>query len=536
MKRKVFTRTMAFLITVMMALGLAACGSPAETESPATTGEQDPARVEVQKQPSDTNKVTPVDYTISILTISHDGRIISDKHPNFATLKEHTGYNVKLEFLLDASYQEQLNTRLASGNLPGLVVITGNTGPIVSAIKAGAFWDITDVYKDYPNLAVADEDVLRNISVGGRIYGIYRSRVVGRYGISYRSDWLKNLGMKEPKTLDDLYNVLRAFTYDDPDRNGKDDTYGMTWCVYNGPFNILATMHGAPNMWGVDQNNKLYPWFESDAYVEAMDFCKRLYDEGLINRDFAALQTGDWMNDFATGKSGLWIDVADTSTRLATALRDNGLMTKEQYEAGEMVWVMGPVANAKGDKKIMVTTGNAGYVAISKNGAPTEADMKHYLTFMDRCNDEIGQNILNYGTEGITYDRNSEGFITMLTADEIVKRGGTGTDVVSGWNQFMMNTVDLLYKQNTNPRQIQHEKVFKENLNYAVHNPVIALTSETYIAKGSTLEQLLKDATVNYIMGRIDKAGFEKEVQRWYSEGGQTALNEFQASYDETKK
>ena len=42
-----------------------------------------------------------------------------------------------------------------------------------------------------------------------------------------RQDWLDNLGLSVPTTLDELDEVLYAFTFDDPDGNGVDDTYGL---------------------------------------------------------------------------------------------------------------------------------------------------------------------------------------------------------------------------------------------------------------------------------------------------------------------
>lgn len=42
-----------------------------------------------------------------------------------------------------------------------------------------------------------------------------------------RQDWLDNLNLEIPKTLDELEKVLYAFTFDDPDGNGVDDTYGL---------------------------------------------------------------------------------------------------------------------------------------------------------------------------------------------------------------------------------------------------------------------------------------------------------------------
>jgi multiple sugar transport system substrate-binding protein len=42
-----------------------------------------------------------------------------------------------------------------------------------------------------------------------------------------RKDWLDKLGLQPPKTWDDLVNVAKAFTTQDPDGNGKNDTYGL---------------------------------------------------------------------------------------------------------------------------------------------------------------------------------------------------------------------------------------------------------------------------------------------------------------------
>ena len=61
-----------------------------------------------------------------------------------------------------------------------------------------------------------------------------------------RVDWLKNLGLEMPTDLDSLYDVLYAFTYDDPDGNGQQDTVGivmpmaqyMQWDNLFGAFGI----------------------------------------------------------------------------------------------------------------------------------------------------------------------------------------------------------------------------------------------------------------------------------------------------------
>jgi putative aldouronate transport system substrate-binding protein len=478
-------------------------------------------------------------YTISILTISFNGDLIAANHPAVDRLQQHTGYRIRLEYVLNANYAEQMNTRLAANDLPGLVAITGNTSPIVTAAQSGAFWDITEIYDLYPNLARANKDVMNNISIGGRYYGIYRERVMARGGMVYRSDWLANLGLSEPKTLTDLYNILRAFTLNDPDRNGVNDTYGMTWAAagtppYLGPFNDLVVMHGGPKNFGI-RNGRLTPYFEYDEFFQALDYSKRLYDEGLINRDFAALPTSEWTRALYTGRAGWHMDVADEANRAANnGLRANGLITQAQYEAGEAIWVMGSVANSSGQMfSRAANPGHQGYVAISTTGARTLQDLHYYLDFLDKTNDEIGQNLLIYGAEDVNYRRNANGSVTTIPSADIPN----GWQIVEGWNQFRTMT-DKSYLGVLNPRQVRQEEVYLENARIVVSDPTepLAMSSPTWAARSSSLNQIIADAVINYIMGNINRQGFDRETARWYSDGGQTSLNELQAAYDAARR
>jgi len=475
----------------------------------------------------------PANYVISILSISQDGNFIAADHPAIKNLQQLTGYTIKLEYVLNANYNEQMNTRLAANDLPGIVTITSNTQPIVTAARSGAFWDITDIYGMYPNLARADKGVMNNVSIDGRNYGIYRGRDFPRSGMVYRKDWLANLGLSVPKNLDDLYKVLYAFTYNDPDKNGKNDTYGMTWTgAYMGPFYNIAVMFGAPNRFGV-KNGKLTPWFDYDEFYDAMVYSKRLYDEGLINKDFAALPTSEWALPFGRGQCGWHIDCADEASRSAVRMRDNGLMTAAEFDAGMYVDVMGAVANKNGEIRVWPQNdGHQGYEAVSTTGAKTLQDLSYYLDFMDKCNTAQGITILNWGAEGVNYTTNSDGTITSIPAAQIPN----GWDITAGWNQFRMLT-DIGAIQQPNAYQARHMQVYKEIAPYAIINPVtpIVLMSPTWTSRQSSLNQIIDDAVINFIMGNIDQAGFKKEVARWYAEDGQKALTELQAAYDASR-
>lgn len=503
----------ALCIILVLVLALAACTVP--DSGTGGTSTQPTKAAQKDKEPAK-DKVAEGPKKISILAITFSGTPIEENEPAVLALEELTGYDVSLQFLLNSSYEDQLNTRMAAGNLPALVAITGKTPSVISYCRAGAFWDITDHYKNYPNLKQANEIVMNNISIDGRIYGIYRARDLGRNGISYRKDWLENLGLEEPKTMDDLYNVMYAFTHNDPDQNGQDDTYAMTWCKWFGPLDQIAVAFGAPNKWGLNDNGEIIPYFDTEEYMESMRYMKKLYDEGLINKDYAAMETSDWTKDFQNSKSGVHIDVSDQAWRYQKKF------IEELNMGDDIVWVMGMPEGPKG-RRVQPTSGHAGFVAISKDGAPKEQDMLDALNFLDICNTKEGQNLLNYGVEGVHYDLNEKGEL---------KRRTFGQDPLEGFNQFMTNVVSgQLLREQMSPVQIRREEVLIENIPFCIANPAEPLTSNTYAEKGATLDEKISDARNQFIAGQIDEAGFKAVVADWYAQGGKAICDEYTAAY-----
>ena len=70
---------------------------------------------------------------------------------------------------------------------------------MLNAQLSGYFWDLAPYLKDTSNLSKMSEEAVRNATVNGSLYGIPRERVLARYGMIFRKDWLDNLGLNEPK-------------------------------------------------------------------------------------------------------------------------------------------------------------------------------------------------------------------------------------------------------------------------------------------------------------------------------------------------
>ena len=196
------------------------------------------------------------------------------------------------------------------------------------AAKRGAFWDLTEYLQDseaYPNLSQISPDVLKGLTVDGQIIGIPRSRAIGRNGLGYRTDWAEAVGITEaPKTVEDVYDMLYKFTYDDPDGNGANDTYGLEMCKYTGPWDIIQTWFGCGNGW-VEQDGKLVPVHQTAEYKEALDWMRKIYADGLVRPDWATVDTANFQVDSQKGVTGVFVDTMDGTKRIWKYFEDNAI-------------------------------------------------------------------------------------------------------------------------------------------------------------------------------------------------------------------
>jgi len=307
-------------------------------------------------------------------------------------IEQYTNTELDIQGLPSTVYNEKLPVMVASGDIPK-VVSANKTPYILDAILDDVFWEIGPYLKDYPRLSELNEIIYKNISVDGKIYGLPRVRPIARGTYIYRKDWLNNLGLQEPKTIDEFYNVLRAFTYDDPDKNGQQDTYGMT--VRDMPIEVrdMAIFYGAPNNWGI-VDGKFVKDVLFDEYMEGLKFMKKLYDEGLINKDFLAVDRPKWEGEFEFGKAGIIHNTSNTVTIFGARVKNQ----KSDSEVDFFSRLTGP----KGER-IRAEAGSNGFLAFPKASVKTEEELKQILAFFEKMNDEEMATLFHWGVEGVHF-------------------------------------------------------------------------------------------------------------------------------------
>lgn len=427
--------------------------------------------------------------------------------------------NTKLDVLSvpSSTSAEKFNVTVASGNFPTAIKTFYET-PVVNAIQTGLFWEIGPYLKDYPNLSAINPLVYDNIKVDGKVYGIPSVRDLARNTIVYRKDWLNELGLPEPTTVDEFYNMLHAFATQDPDGNGKDDTFGLI--EYDSLFNmdILAAYFGAPNQWGVE-DGQLIPSFATDAYLESLQFYRKLFDEKIINQDFPITSRDLWFNMWDSGKAGAMRQITK-----------NGLIRQRGAQKVDPDAEVGLVSLLEGPRGTMIYSerGSNGFFLISKSAVKTEEELKKVLAFFDKLMDKEMADLFNWGIEGRTY----------TVTDGMAKRveGEAYSKLISPYNQLAVGDI---VKNSTpgvmEPLELLAVEMNAENEKAAVADPALTLDSPTNTEKGAQLAKIIEDARIKFILGDIDEAGWADAVKEWKDNGGQDIIEEFTAAYKQSQ-
>lgn len=474
-------------------------------------------------------------------TITMMQELFTDQAPDttnqwYQKMEEMTGVKMEVNFVPTLSYVDKITAFIASKSLPMVFTANGNVlrnNNLLMALDSDGFWALDDYIKDYPELYnFVGEQVWENSKVHGKIYGIPRLRILPRNGLIIRQDWLDALNLEMPETFDELYEVAKAFTENDPDGNGQNDTVGIVTAYqgvgnrgWNG-FQTLATAFGAPNGWAY-QDGTMVPDFGTQEYVTALKYIKKLYDDGYMNKDFAEINAQARYENFDKGTYGMVFGVIDDVNARNVNL--------PQVVEGAVATVVPALHEEGKEPRCNATAGYNGIIMFTKFGdeaIKTEEDLRKILSYYNTLATQEIQDMTLYGIEGVHYEvkdgkreliMNESSNSAQLTVD----MGDIG--------QILMSAAYMRKDSDTEIQTALYDTI-EEREAYCVTDASIGLESETYDDVGSDLDAIMMDAAVKFVIGSIDEDGYWKEYDNWLKRGGEDVIKEFTAQYEEYKK
>ncbi|MFV2119847.1 Tat pathway signal sequence domain protein [Streptomyces sp. Act-28] len=224
-------------------------------------------------------------------------------NPWYRAMDEAIGVRTRWQNQDGNTYDEKLGAVLASSEIPDVVVVPGwnLTGRIPSAVNA-KFADLGpylsgDKAKDYPNLAAVPTDAWQRSIFGGALRGI---PMPASYVINivpyYRQDVFEERGYQVPGSADEFLAWAKEATSAKAKVWACDD---MKWTAFNA-FGVLPGSDKA--LWWNMVDGKLVNRIETEEYLEALEWVRKLYAANVVHPDARAQNQGDSGNRFTAGQ------------------------------------------------------------------------------------------------------------------------------------------------------------------------------------------------------------------------------------------
>ncbi|GHV94403.1 hypothetical protein AGMMS50293_07230 [Spirochaetia bacterium] len=330
-------------------------------------------------------------------------------------MKEKINIDFKLSLLPSAmnDWDVKLNAAGAANSLPDIFEIRRE--PWVKLVNVGLIAPVDDLYALMPNRTklMYGRESKAFTTLNGKSYGLASPGAIPKKeGILIRKDWLDKLGLQVPVTIDDYMNVMRAFTFNDPDGNGKQDTWGYGAFIEIYPyeeglgrrFDPFFGAYGVAGTWNMTKANAGLNVRKS-AYYDALAFVKKMVDEKVIDPNWISYKKDDFRAAWKQGRFGIMREDG-----AAFGAENNYAPFDKNFPNGSWI-VIDPPKGPKGDLAVGAQVDNWYLLAVSANAikqgkGPAIAKMLEWLS-----SDE-GYYLTGWGEKGINYMTDANGVPT----------------------------------------------------------------------------------------------------------------------------
>lgn len=415
---------------VTLALILSACAptaAPASAPQPTKAADASTA-APVQPKPTEPPAAPPTEPPAPAAPVDLEiwvGAAVSEAGPPpddwvaYQIIRDKLNINLKVVLLPTAQSDQdaKINAAGAANQLPDLIHV--NRTPWYKLYEAGLIAPVDDLLPLMPNRTeLLYNDPIRRalVTLDGQMYGLPQpGQILYTDGLVIRQDWLDKLGLEAPKTLDEFLVVARAFTEQDPDGNGKADTYG--YCGYieseglgvvpglGKRFDWIYGAYGVAGTWNLTSVDNFGLNARNPKFMEATQFIKSIVDAKVIDPDWPTLKKDEYRARWKQGKCGIMNEnFAALSTKANYADFD------KNFPDGEWA-VLPPPAGPEGLSSEGLALTNVRIFAVSK-AAMDAGKGEAIAKLLEWMASDEGYYLLGFGVEGVNYKRDADGYIT----------------------------------------------------------------------------------------------------------------------------
>lgn len=485
--------------------------------------------------------------------------ITPEQNAYFKDLKDMLNIEVQYKWTVPSSqFEQKFSLAMASTDLPDIMELDQKNFEKLK--KQGMLADLTQAYNDYASPALKkymESDggfAMKTFTSEGKLLAIpgFEDPFLSTQLLWIRKDWLDNLNLQPPQTMDELEQVAKAFVQQDPDQNGKNDTYGIAmqknlffWGFdlrgfFNG-FGAYPSIGDNQSAWIKDDSGKLIPGLIQPEVKTALGKLQSWYKEGILDKEFALKDENKSVEDITAGKVGIsygewwypnWplnlnVDKDPKAEWIALqipGLDGPGKSMVPKIRSNKLVVVNKKMKNPEAAIKMInfyIEVGNKKYM--DQNKAEKGYVYNWFVprvynpAQIDTIYTEVNKALEANQSEITLDDENYKNVADVFKATKDYLAGNTA-DASKGvnWGQYFSRAAKDGGWGKT--RQIKESQAY-------VNNEFYGLPTATQVEKGSQLDKLMQETFTKIVMGAsLDE--FDKFVQSWKSLGGDQITQE----------
>lgn len=225
-------------------------------------------------------------------------------------------FNVDVEYKWWASgadYNQKLRLDMTANDLPDIFIVQ-EQNDLVQLAQSGAIWDLSDMMETWAskeNIDMWESDggaLFEMATVDGKLYGLPNALSDTDF-FSYlwiRSDWMDQLNLEYPKTMDELAHIIEAFAKADLDGNGTNDTIGLfaDKDLYYPLRGLFSAFNAYPEIW-VETDKGLEWGATTQTNKNALAYLADLYSKGYMDPEFITKSNADALKSVISGNCGV---------------------------------------------------------------------------------------------------------------------------------------------------------------------------------------------------------------------------------------
>ena len=441
-------------------------------------------------------------------------------------------------------YDEALNILVKDRNLPDIFLVSDRE-TLEELVENDLIEDLTEVYKSCASDKIQEmyesygKELLASGTFDGKLFALPETAIDdGSQLLWLRRDWMEQLGVKEPKTLDEALSVIRAFQENRMGAEEGEDPVGLV--CDPGLVGTVSTsysvdsvfeMFGAyPQQWIKNADGEIVYGSLTEETKEALGYLRELYKQGILDPDFALRAQNNIRDLVVNGKCGAFFGLWWTPNNpLMDEYRKNKETDWEPYYL---------TADAKRTVEVYSTFWDSKYVVVRKGYEHPEIVMKILSVLFDysRYEAEDADEVNSYFA--LNVDPTARPLMINVDYNEATYM------VTRHIREALYSPGDAKTREDLSAIEASYFDACREYLgaevpsveDWAAYKSRISAVGllvdanyhapeKKYLGDGDgeipqTLRSLEKKAFIQIIMGKKPVSSFDSFVEEWYRKGG----------------